>query len=572
MSKTNMNIIILLMSLACLGLMGFQFYWVTNVLKINRERFEQNVFQAMAYTADKLEKSETSEILLKSLARDTIFRQTLFQKIEPIQLQITRRQVAVKRPSMVDSLLRQPIPQISQTFQKLIATKEGEVKSFEDIEKYLDMPPSEASSIFTPDEMQILLQEKEKYLDLISKQDRNYNKRSYAADRQELMIEEYNVSRNVAETIMQVNMKLELVDVVIHQLLSQSKQHILARVDTSVVKKEIQDQLHKRGIHQPFELGILDSRQEEVISVGNVNDENRLINSKIRAELFPSDLMGFSNFLVINFPNQKSHLLQQIWLPLLSSLVFLGIIVCCFIYAVQVIIKQKKLSEIKNDFINNMTHEFKTPISTVSLAIEALQEPELAHEERIRTKYLGIIKDENKRLGSQVEQVLQAAALDKKDFKLKVEEINLESLILSVKEQFSLIVEKRGGEIQVDFKANAPYMEGDKFHLANILSNLLDNANKYSKQAPRIRILVEENVDHLIISIKDSGIGMSKDAQKKIFDKFYRVPTGNVHDVKGFGLGLSYVKTMVEAHKGTVYVDSDFGKGSTFTINLPKKQ
>jgi two-component system, OmpR family, phosphate regulon sensor histidine kinase PhoR len=572
MSKTNMNIIILMMSLACLGLMGFQFYWVTNVLKINRERFEQNVYQALASTADKLEKSETSEILLRSLARDTIFRKTLFQKIEPIQLQVTRRQVAVKRPSMVDSLLRQPIPQISQTFQKLIATKEGGVKSFEDIEKYLDMPPSEASSIFTPDEMQILLQEKEKYLELISKQGQNYNKRNYATDRQELLIEEYNVSKNVAETIMQVNMKLELVDVVIHQLLSQSKQHILARVDTTMVKSEIKDQLQKRGINQPFELGILASSQEQVIGVGQVKNEDLLKNSRIKAELFPSDLMGLSNYLVINFPNQKNYLLQQIWLPLLSSLVFLGMIVWCFVYAVQVIIRQKKLSEIKNDFINNMTHEFKTPISTVSLAIEALQEPELMHEEKIRSKYLGIIKEENKRLGTQVEQVLQAAALDKKDFKLKLEEVELKGLINSVKDNFSLIVEKRGGEIQVHYMANTQVMEGDRFHLTNILNNLLDNANKYSRLSPQINITVKETADNFVLCIQDKGIGMSKEAQKKIFDKFYRVPTGNIHDVKGFGLGLSYVKTMVEAHKGTVYVESDIGKGSTFTINLPKKQ
>ncbi|MEX0883017.1 MAG: HAMP domain-containing sensor histidine kinase [Cyclobacteriaceae bacterium] len=567
MSKISIKIIIFLMSLASVGLIGFQFYWVGNVLRINQQRFEQNIFQALASTSEMLEKSET----LLFLEGDTVFQQVLFEPIEPIRLQLRHRQVAVKRPSVVDSIFGQHIPEISPTFRKLVASKEGEAKNFSQIEKYFLMEPSVASSLFTPDEMEILLQEKEKYYEFLSKQDRFFSKRQYAHRWQTSIIEEYNVSRDFAETIVQTNMKIALVEGVIEQLLSRGNQNILNRIDTAVVKEKIKDQLLNRNIQQLFELGIIDG-QGEIMSIGEVTDLLNLKNNGIRAELFPSDLFGGENFLVIYFPNKENYLLRQVFLPLMSSLLFLVIIIICFVYAVRVIIRQKKISEIKNDFINNMTHEFKTPISTVSLAIEALQDPDLFGQKAMRKRYLGIIKDENIRLGGQVEQVLQAAALDKNDFKLKIEKLDLSQLITLAKEHFSLLVEKRGGEILVDYQAQEKEIEADYFHLSNIVNNLLDNANKYSKTAPKIAIEVKESDGFFQIAFRDHGIGMNREAIRKIFDKFYRVPTGNIHDVKGFGLGLSYVKTMAEAHKGTVKVESEPGKGSLFTIILPKKQ
>lgn len=559
------------MTLASLGLIGFQFYWVGNVLKINEERFEQNVFQALASTSERLEKGEASDILLSSLARDTLFQKALLEPIEPIQVQVRHRQVAINRPSMVDSLFDQKIPQISSTFRKLIASKEGEPKSFSQIEKYFYMSPSVASTLFTPDELAILLQEKERYLEFLSQKDNYISRRQYASNRQDFIIEEFNVSRNVAESIVQANMKIELVEVVIHQLLSQGNQNILNRVDTAQVRREVRDQLVNRNINQPFELGIIDGN-DRIVGVGSVSNLEFLKAKGIRAELFPSDLLGLENFLVIHFPTKENYLMQQVFLPLSSSLLFMAIIIVCFVYAIKVIIRQKKISEVKNDFINNMTHEFKTPISTVSLAIEALQDPDLLGQKSLRTRYLGIIKDENARLGQQVEQVLQAAALDKKDFKLEVEPINLVDAVEEAKKHFELLVEKRGGAIETDYQVQTGILEADPFHLNNILNNLLDNANKYSGDSPSIRVSVRERNDRFTLAIQDAGIGMSKEAQKRIFDKFYRVPTGNIHDVKGFGLGLSYVKTMVEAHKGSIQVESEPGQGSIFTINLPKRQ
>jgi len=564
-----MKTIIILMSAACLGLVGFQFYWVYNALKINQERFEQNVYQSLSATIEMLEKGEASDIILQSLAKDTVLQESLFEKIEPIELQVRRRHV-IARPSMVDSMFNQPMPQFSQTFKRLIASKDGPTENIKEIEKYFHMPISVASSLFTPDEMAILLEEKERHLEYINRQDSFAQGRNYAIDRQNYIEETYNVSRDVAETIVKANMKIGLVEVVMNQLLKEGTQYILSRLDTAQVRKEIAAQLMNRGVVQDFDLAILDEH-DAIIEIGPLKEPEDLRQMGIQAELFPSDLLGNENYMIINFPNKNSYLLQQVWLPLMSSFVFLIIIILCFVYAIKVIIRQKQLSEIKNDFINNMTHEFKTPIATVSLAVEALQDPELVNQGAFRSRYIGIIRDENNRLGGQVEKVLQAAALDKKEFKLKLETINVIDLIHDAQDHFELLVEKRGGSMKVQIDINDPYIEGDFFHLSNIINNLLDNANKYSRDAPLITIDARDTEKEILISVKDQGIGMTKETQKKIFDKFYRVPTGNIHDVKGFGLGLAYVKTMVEAHHGKINVESELEKGSNFTIHIPRK-
>jgi two-component system phosphate regulon sensor histidine kinase PhoR len=244
----------------------------------------------------------------------------------------------------------------------------------------------------------------------------------------------------------------------------------------------------------------------------------------------------------------------------------------CFYVAVSTIVKQKQLADVKNDFINNMTHEFKTPISTISLATQMLQDKDVAANTTMFSRYLNIIKDENKRLGSQVEKVLQTAQMERGDLQLKIGEVNVHEVIEQVLENISPQIEQKEGLIDLDLQALDPVVLADEVHLTNIIFNLLDNANKYSPERPWITISTK-NVDNgLSFTISDKGIGMSKDSLKNIFDKFYRVPTGNVHDVKGFGLGLSYVKTIVEKHHAKINVQSTLGEGSSFEVILPKKQ
>lgn len=555
------------MSIASIGLIGFQYYWVNNALSINEENFEQNVYQSLSSAIDQIEKGETSDIFLSILAKDTLLQQSLFQKIEPIQVQIRQRPVNRRRPSLTDSMMLQPMPTVSQRFRRLVESRGVDLSLFTDLDNFFTyLTPQIASSMFTPDEMAILLEERERQLQYFNYME-NSGRGRYNLDQE--FIEEYNIPKDAFEKIRYTNLKIEAMNQAWEELLEGQKD-ILERIDTAQVRLLVKNYLKEKGIEQTFDLGIIND-QGKLIPISVIQDSLTL-NQGLQARLFPSDLLGKENYLVINFPYKRLYILQQIWLPVLSSMLFIAIVIFCFIYAIKVIIQQKNLSEIKNDFINNMTHEFKTPIATVSLAVEALQDPELMNQDSFRNRYIGIIKDENKRLGSQVEKVLQAATLDKKDFKLKIETVNLVDLLENAQQHIALQVENKGGTISLETNLKEPYIEADPFHLSHIINNLLDNAVKYSNEHPRIHLKAWSQNGSVLITVMDNGIGMSKDAVKKIFDKFYRVPTGNVHDVKGFGLGLAYVKTMLEAHNGEISVSSELGKGSIFTLKLPRKQ
>lgn len=237
-----------------------------------------------------------------------------------------------------------------------------------------------------------------------------------------------------------------------------------------------------------------------------------------------------------------------------------------FYGSIQTMYKQKELADIKNDFINNMTHEFKTPISTISLAVEVMKDKEMGQDSSKLNRYLTIIQDENSRLGMQVEKVLQMALLDKGEVKLRLEKINIHEVIEQVLTNLAVQIESKSGIVHLELNAKQPEMYADEVHLTNIIFNLLDNAIKYSPENLAINISTETNDNMLTIRISDKGIGMTNDQLARIFEKFYRVPTGNVHDVKGFGLGLSYVKKMVELHGGQVAVQSKPGVGTTFEV------
>jgi two-component system phosphate regulon sensor histidine kinase PhoR len=257
------------------------------------------------------------------------------------------------------------------------------------------------------------------------------------------------------------------------------------------------------------------------------------------------------------------------WFMLLVSLAFMLALIFSFYYTISTIFKQKKLSEIKNDFISNMTHEFKTPISTISLACEVLHDSSIEKSpERVNT-YVKMISDENKRLSLLVENILQTALLDKGQLKLKIQSFDIHALIAETITNIKLQVENKDGEITTDLKASIPVINADRVHITNIIFNLIDNALKYSNDQPKIKIVTVSDNEGIFISVTDNGIGISKENQKRIFDTMYRVPTGNIHNVKGFGLGLSYVKAVVEKHGGSISVASELGKGSNFTVYLP---
>ncbi len=293
-----------------------------------------------------------------------------------------------------------------------------------------------------------------------------------------------------------------------------------------------------------------------------------LYNPDYTVALFPHDKPKTGELRVF-FPNRNNIVWSSLWQNFLGSIFFTAIIMFCFGYTLYVIFRQKQLSEMKTDFINNMTHEFKTPIATISLAADSISSPMiLGNPEKIK-RFANIIKQENNRMNNQVEKVLQIALIDKQEYSIKLSEVNLHEVITAALENINLQVESKGGTAQAFLEAANPIVQADLTHVSSIVNNLLDNANKYSPEKPEISVLTRNRYGGVEIVVKDCGIGMSKAVLKHIFDKFYRVSTGNLHDIKGFGLGLSYVKAMMDAHKGHIDVKSEPGKGSTFTLFFP---
>jgi len=285
--------------------------------------------------------------------------------------------------------------------------------------------------------------------------------------------------------------------------------------------------------------------------------------------MFPGEITEQSSKLSLYFPNLRWDLMGSVAIMLIVSIIFILIVIGVFITSIRVILKQKKLSEIKNDFISNMTHELKTPISTISLACEALEDKSIELSEEIQGNYLGMIRSENNRLGMLVDKVLRNTVLDKGELKLKPEPMDLNEMIKNSISHFDLQVRKRGGNIKSDLNQDLPAVNIDPIHIGNVISNLIDNAIKYSNEKPKIYISTYQKESEVILEVKDQGIGISPENQKNIFGKFFRVPTGNIHNVKGFGLGLSYVKSVIEKTGGTISVKSELKKGSTFTIKIP---
>ena len=273
--------------------------------------------------------------------------------------------------------------------------------------------------------------------------------------------------------------------------------------------------------------------------------------------------------LSIIVPHQKGLIWKEMIWFIVGAILFTIIITTAFFITVRTLLKQKKLSEIKSDFINNMTHEFKTPLATISLAVDALKNEKVTGNKEKTDYFTGIIKEENKRMNKQVETILQAALLDKNEVQLNMKRLLAHDIIINVLNNINLQVEEKGGKIDVELEAENDLILADEVHFTNVINNLLDNAVKYSKDNLHIKLSTKNAGNHLKIKIEDNGIGMNKETLNRIFEKFYRAHTGNVHNVKGFGLGLSYVKTMIDAHHGNIKAESVLGKGSSFTISLP---
>jgi len=329
----------------------------------------------------------------------------------------------------------------------------------------------------------------------------------------------------------------------------------------------LQRELRDRNIEIIFQYRVFNG--DLATKVGSDNYTNLEGLKKYKSPLFVNE-KGNSDFeLVIAFPERRTFLRSSLTTLILLSLLFTITIIITFTSTIYQVLRQKKVSEMKSDFINNMTHEFKTPIATIKLALDAIKNKKVQNDLNKRDKYLRMIRDENDRMNFQVENVLRISQLDRKENIIKKSICNLNNIISESLAHLDLLLKNRNVQIKIDFLALSNEVNISKDDFINVFVNILENAIKYSNEKPEIKIITENNMDSIIVKIIDNGMGMNSKVKEKIFDKFYRETKGNIHDVKGHGLGLSYVKKIIDLHNGMIYVDSELGKGSAFVISLP---
>ncbi len=534
MTQRRLKWIIVLMALALIGLVSFQMYWINNAINISEDRFKKGVHDALNSVSNKLEQQE----IVYTAAKRLQFSQhgKTWIGLDSIKIISTNK----NNNSSKTILIRE------EDVQKFYFTHDSSIEGNLEVKIETDKPFSKNEGVLIDKDVLIEVKRFKASIDSIVEYD-IYSER----------------------TIKKVEERSEMVTVVLNELFSKERK-LENRIDERQLLALLTLSLQNQGIDIEYNYSVLVGEQHTIVLTNSNEYYDEIVNSEFRTNLFTRDIIPSENYLAVYFPDQQTFLIGKIWFSLASSILLVLVIIAIFGYAIHTIMTQKKISEIKNDFINNMTHEFKTPISTVSLACEALQDEDVKKNDKFLKRYISIIEAENKRLGLQVEKVLQMATLEKKDFKLKLENLDMHEVIDRALENINIQIEKRDGVIKKQLFATEKEVVADEVHLTNIIYNLLDNANKYSREKPEITIATKNKDDGIVIQISDKGIGMSKEVLKRVFEKFYREPTGNLHDVKGFGLGLTYVKTMLDAQAGSISVKSDIAKGSTFEIYLPQ--
>ncbi len=539
MSKKLLWLIVILASIALLGLIAIQIYWTKNAFELKAEQFNQNVNSALSHIVKRIEYEEAYNAISSNI-NSNYKKQNLFIKNKNGKIRFNYQVFSDS------STLNSELFELNKDY----SIKNSSLQ-IEDSSSYTDYEISVKSK--TAPNNAINRSQSEDYIPL-----------------------EVNEDYTLAEQrkLNQFFSKVDFIEDIVNKLLNLSRP-IKRRISPTVLDSIISKTLKSQGIHTEYAFSLYILNKGMYIPKGGnyvfkeeMQNANYILNKSFSIELFPNDLSPNTSYLLLDFPNQTNYLFTNMFKIMISSILFLLLIIGSFYYAISTILKQKKLSEMKTDFINNMTHELKTPISTITLASEALSEPSIVSHEEKHSRFVNVIKEENERLNQQVQRVLQIAQLDKGSFKLDMSEVSMHSILNDAISKIRLQVEAKSGNVKTNFKASNDLVKGDAIHLKNLVYNLLDNANKYARDKPLISVTSENKLNKLIIAVSDNGIGMNKQTQQRIFEKFYRLPTGNIHNVKGFGLGLSYVKKILDMHEGKISVKSELGKGTTFTIFL----
>lgn len=545
MTKKGLAYIVGLMTASLLGLIALQAYWLNMALEATRENFKQDITNVLNTVVRKLEQHEAVYLVKKEIENNLNAADDFFS----IEYDSTgtarwkeRQTVKIKQVFGSDKMMEDGYAY--EVEEEAVISKSGVARK------------NKIGELSTQGELNL---------------DVSLKDSSSEDDMPENGFQVQRTSRDIGIRLAQ---KSDMVAFIIRELmLHRERKHIRERLSSEVLDSLLKREMANRSVKAKYEFGVrhIGEKQAEYLFFSNQEHQQAILGSAFSVRLFPSDIFDSKNTLYLYFPNEDAYIFRKIWLVLVASVLFTAFIVIGFIIATMTIVRQKKLSEITNDFISNMTHELKTPIATISLTCDMLMDPDIQQLPNQRGRYLSVIKEENTRLAQQVERVLQIARLDRGDFKLNISRVDVHQLITKAIKNILIQIESRGGTIQNYLEAEHSVIEADEVHLVNMVTNLLDNANKYSPEKPDIIIRTVSNEKGIRIIVSDKGVGISKENLNKIFDKFYRVPTGNIHDVKGFGLGLSYVKTMVDAHFGSITARSEPGKGSSFIIFLPYK-
>ena len=378
-------------------------------------------------------------------------------------------------------------------------------------------------------------------------------------------LDDFIVDSAIQNQINKVLDRSEMIQIVLNKLLTNDRT-ITSDIDINIIEKIIDISLVRKKMDIDYEFLIYDKELNKIIISNSENP--KILKSEFSINLFQNDLIDSNLDLYIYFPDKDKFIGENNFYSLMFSVLFIVLIALCFYYVFLKLFDLKKLSEIKNDFIDNMTHELKTPISTISLACEALLDEDV--KPKAKEKYVTIIDKENARLGSQVERVLDIAKTEKDSYRFELKSIDIHKIINSSLNIIEFKISKRKGKILKKLDAENSIILGNERHLLNVINNLLDNANKYSMEPPEIFVETKSSRDYIDVSIRDKGIGIKKSSLNKIFDKFYREPQGNVHNVKGFGLGLSYVKNILDKHNAKISVNSKINVGTEFNIKFIK--
>ena len=559
------------MGISILGIIAVQLVWMNNAIRVKNELFNRSVNEALNNTVNKLEDLHNFGVVNRMVFHDSLMwtsgpgEDFDFESVPPPPAPGVKNTFPQGKPPQPLHIIRKIIPDNKNSRIEIkVDSKKNQSGTFSyqintDTDTSSDAivfknKPSSGNAVFILNSDTI-----------ITDVDSLYKISEVKIDSLLTTIDTFKFFQ--PDFSYRAQVKAGRLKRMANKVVTEISDWDVSNIDEEQVQKVMKEELLNRNIPIPFEYAIF--QDSVILNKEPVADSLAIQLSDFHVKLYPNDIFQKNLKLALWFPDRESFIYRSLNWLLLSSFLFSLIILVTFGLSVFYILRQKKISEMKSDFINNMTHEFKTPIATISVATDSITNEKVVNNpEKIRY-FAGMIKKENNRMNRQVEDILTIARLDRKDFEFVWEAVDVHELINDAVQGIQIQVEKREGKIKLELKAVNPVITTDKIHGTNVIYNLLDNAIKYSVNPPEIKITTSNNAKGVLISVEDKGIGMTKSVQGKIFERFYRQTSGNIHNVKGFGLGLNYVKAVLEANHGAISVQSEPGKGSRFDVFLP---